>query len=218
MPEAVKKRAYDTSRRRAAAAETRREVLRAARLLFAAHGYAGTSVAEVARRAGVAVDTVYASVGRKPQLLLAVHDMVLAGGDDPVPVEQRAYVQLIRAAPTAREKITHYAQALARILPETAPLLTSLRRAGETDAACRIAYDGLMERRAANMRLFTADLRATGELRDDLDDDVVSDLIWSMNGPEFYELWSSRGRPDRDYARLLVEVWTRTLLRTPDPV
>ncbi|MCX5746660.1 MAG: helix-turn-helix domain containing protein, partial [Proteobacteria bacterium] len=52
--------------------------LDAARELFTVGGWAGTSVAEVARVAGVALDTVYASVGRKPALLLAVHDDLLA--------------------------------------------------------------------------------------------------------------------------------------------
>ena len=42
-----------------------------------------TTVADVARLAGVSVDTVYTSVGRKPELLLAVHDMALGGGDEP---------------------------------------------------------------------------------------------------------------------------------------
>jgi AcrR family transcriptional regulator len=213
VPPSVKKRSYDASRRRAAADETRRAVLRAARELFAERGYAGTSVAEVARRAGVAGDTVYSSVGRKPQLVLAVHDMVLNEGELPVPAEQRGYVQRMRAAPTAREKIAVYAEALATILPETAPLLLALRTAGETDHDCRATYDALMERRATNMRRLAADLRATRELRDDIDDDVVADLVWSMNGPEFFTLWTARGRSPDDYAALLVDAWTCTLLR-----
>ena len=49
----------------------------------------------------VSVDTLYASVGRKPQLLLAVHDMALGSSDEPVAAEQRDYVAAMRAA-TAR--------------------------------------------------------------------------------------------------------------------
>ena len=64
-------------------------MLAAARDLFASEGYAGTTVAAVAARAGVSVDTVYASVGRKPDLLLAVHDMALGGGDEPLEAERR---------------------------------------------------------------------------------------------------------------------------------
>lgn len=215
MTEDVKTRKYDGSRRRAAAGQTRAAVLRAARELFTSRGYPATSVAEIARAAGVSVDTLYETVGRKPQLLLAVHDMELAGGDSPVEAEQRDYVKAIRAAPTAVAKITAYTEALARLLPRTVPLLDSLRAAGETEPGCREVYQAVRERRAANMRLFAADLRATGELRDDLDDDTVADLVWSMNAPEYFLLITSRGRTPGQYAAMVRDVWIRTLLRNP---
>lgn len=215
MTEHVKKRRYDASGRRAAAEQTRTRVLRAARELFTERGYAGTSVADIARAAGVSVDTLYASVGRKPQLLLAVHDVELAGGDAPVDAEQRDYVKAIREATTASDKIATYTHALAKLLPRTVPLLDSLRVAGQTDPACREVYRAVSERRAANMRLFAADLRSTGEVREDLDDDDVADLVWSMNGPDYYLLMRSRGRTPEQYAAVVREVWTRTLLRNP---
>jgi len=217
MTESVKKRQYNASRRRAAAEQTKAAVLRAARELFTTRGYAATPVADIAQAAGVSVDTLYETVGRKPQLLLAVHDMELAGGDAPVEAEQRGYIQQIRKAPTAAAKITTYAEALARRLPRTVPLLDSLRVAGQTDPACREVYQAVRERRAANMRLFAADLRNTGELRDDLDNDTIADLIWSMNAPEYYLLVTSRGWTPRQYAAIVRDVWTRTLLRDPPP-
>ncbi|HEY6793184.1 MAG TPA: TetR/AcrR family transcriptional regulator [Kineosporiaceae bacterium] len=215
MTQPVNKRRYDSTRRRASAERTRAAVLLAARDLFTRHGYAATPVTDIARAAGVSLDTVYAAVGRKPQLLLAVHDMELAEGGTPVDAEQRDYVQQIRAAPTAAEKISTYAAALARVLPRTVPLALALRAAGETDPACREAYAGLTERRAANMRLFAQDLRGTGELRDDLDDAAVGDLIWTMNSPDYYTLVLSRGRTPQEYADLVQDVWTRTLLQNP---
>jgi hypothetical protein len=166
-------------------------------------------VAEIAGRAGVAVDTVYASVGRKPQLLLAVHDMTLAEGDEPVPALQRDYVRAVREARGAQAKLVVYAEALGRILPRTVPLAEALRTAGREDAECRRTWEQLDARRAANMRLLAADLRGTGELRADLDDDAVADLLWSMNSPEYFRLVTSRGR---DYAAWVADVWTRTLL------
>jgi hypothetical protein len=62
------------------------------------------------------------------------------------------------------------------------------------------------------MRLFVADLRATGELRPDLSDDDAADLVWSTNAPEYYLLLASRGWSAQRYGDLLVDVWTRTLL------
>lgn len=212
MPDPVNTRPYRSPRRRERAAATRAAVLRAAHELFTAAGYADTPVSEVAARARVSVDTVYASVGRKPQLLLAVHDMVLGSAGEPVPAEQRDYVRAIRAAPDARSKIEVYASALGRLLPTTAPLAEALRVAGLTDPECRRVWEDLDERRARHMRLFAADLRATGELRGDLSDDEVADLVWSMNAPSYFSALIRRGRTPEQYAALLVDVWTRTLL------
>jgi AcrR family transcriptional regulator len=64
------------SRREVAAADTRREILRAARRLFTEHGFASTSVQQIAAEAGVAVQTIYSSVGSKSALLLALNDLI----------------------------------------------------------------------------------------------------------------------------------------------
>ncbi|MBJ7359581.1 TetR/AcrR family transcriptional regulator [Nocardioides sp.] len=205
------KRPYDASRRRAAAERTRWGILAAARDLFEEAGYGGTSVQAVARRAGVSVDTVYASVGRKPELLLAVHDMALAEGDAPVPAEQRDWVGAIRSAPTLAAKIETYTAALSRFLPRTVPIMNALREAGATEPACAALHRELSERRAANMRLFAADLRSTGELRADLTDDDVADLVWMLNSPEVFGLSASRGHTAEEYAALLADVLVRTL-------
>ena len=208
MSQPVNPRAYRSPRRREQAEATRQTVLAAAHSLFSTAGYSGTAVAEVARRAGVSVDTVYASVGRKPQLLLAVHHEVLGGTD----AEPRDYVRHVRAAPDAAGKIATDAEALGRVLPRTVPLAEALRVAGKTDEGCRAVAEALDERRAANMRLFATDLRATGELRDDLTDGEVADLVWTMNSPQYFRLVTSRGR---DYAAIVADVWTRTLLAAP---
>lgn len=64
------------SRREVAAADTRCEILRAARRLFAEHGFASTSVQQIAEESGVAVQTIYSSVGSKSALVLALSDLI----------------------------------------------------------------------------------------------------------------------------------------------
>jgi AcrR family transcriptional regulator len=209
-------RTYDATRRRAAAERTRLTILAAARELFAEGGYATTSVQAVADRAQVALDTVYATIGRKPQLLLAVHDMVLAEGPAPVQAEQRDYVRAVRAAPTAAAKLRTYAAAMGRLLPDTVPIMSALREAGASDTSCAEQYQLISERRATNMRLLAADLRSTGELRDDLTDDLVAELIWSLNSPEWFTLITSRGHSPAAYGHLLADVLCRTLLTSDE--
>jgi AcrR family transcriptional regulator len=90
------------NRREVAAADTRREILRVARQLFVEHGYANTSVQQIAEESGVAVQTIYSSVGSKATLLLALNDLVdeeagigplaaeLASEDDPAQLIAKA--------------------------------------------------------------------------------------------------------------------------------
>ena len=68
----VVKRRYRSTRRREQATETRARILRAAHDLFVTRGYGRTTIADVARAAGVAVETVYAAYRNKPTLLRQV--------------------------------------------------------------------------------------------------------------------------------------------------
>jgi len=94
-----------------------------------------------------------------------------------------------------------------------APVFLALRDAATTDRECASLWAEIAERRATNMRTFAAELRATGELRGDLSDDQVADIIWSMNAAEYWVLlvrersWS----PDQ-FAQWLTDAWTRVLL------
>ena len=51
-------------------------ILAAARRLFAEHGYARTSVRDIAKAAGVSAQTVYDSVGSKQQLVAQLNDLI----------------------------------------------------------------------------------------------------------------------------------------------
>jgi len=62
------------------------------------------------------------------------------------------------------------------------------------------------------MRQLAADLRATGELRTDLDDDTVADLIWSTNAVEHYQILERRGWTAERYGSVLLDLWSHALL------
>ncbi len=63
----------------------------------------GTTVAAIARRAGVAPDTVYASVGTKPALFELLIESALSGRDEAVPGARRDYVEAMRRTPERAE-------------------------------------------------------------------------------------------------------------------
>jgi AcrR family transcriptional regulator len=70
------------------AAQTRRDILAAARRLFVERGYASTTVNHIAEEAGVALQTVYSSVGPKPAIVLGLVDLIdeESGLDELVPL------------------------------------------------------------------------------------------------------------------------------------
>lgn len=206
-------RPYRSPRRAEQAAQTRRAVLDAARTLLDEVGYPAMTVAQIARRAGVAVDTVYASVGRKPQMLRQLVETSLSGTDDTVPAARRDYVVRIRATLGAREKITIYAEAIAAIQSRMAPVFLALRDAAVRDPDTTELWREISERRARNMLDFAEDLRSTGELREDLTDDEVADILWSMNAAEYWVLLvHERGWTPERFSRWIVDAWTRLLL------
>jgi len=113
-----------------------------------------------------------------------------------------------------------YADAVIEIQHGMAPVFLALRDAATTGPDGATLWHEIAQRRARNMREFAADLRRTGQIREDLPDNEVTDIVWSMNAAQYWVLlvhergWS----PDR-FRDWLVEAWTRLLLatRSADP-
>jgi AcrR family transcriptional regulator len=167
----------------------------------------------IANAAGIALDTVYASVGKKPALFRLLVETAISGGDAAVPAEERDYVQAIRAEPTAEEKLKIYAAALRAIQPRLAPIFAVLQAAAPQDADLDLLWNEIADRRAANMRLLAEDLAGTGRLRRGLSLETATDIIWSMNSPEFFLLLvDQRGWSLDDFECWLADAWIRLLL------
>ena len=147
------------NRREVAAAETRREILRAARRLFAEHGYAGTSLQQIAEESGVAVQTIYSSVGSKTALLLALNDLIdeeagVAGLTAGL-LEETDPPQLIARGVHLTRQLNERCGDLIQVLLSAAP--------AESDVAAAVA-DG-MRRHESGLRAMTQRLGALGALR-----------------------------------------------------
>src|ERR1700722_6736831 len=153
MPSPVKRR-YDATRRREAAARTRAAILDAARQLFTERGYSATPMTAIAEAAGVALDTVYAAVGRKPDLARLLIETAITGTSQAIPADGRDYVRAIQAAPDARTRIVIYAAAMRQIAGRLAPVLRIVQQAAPAEPDLAELWREIAERRAANMRRF----------------------------------------------------------------
>src|SRR5215207_9847949 len=102
MMERVKSRPYDSSRRRAQAAATRRDILEAAQRLFEPQGYAATTMAA---EAGVAVKTVYLAFETKSGVLRALWNLLLRGDQGEVPVAEQSWYREVLAEPDPHRQL-----------------------------------------------------------------------------------------------------------------
>lgn len=126
------RRAYRSTRRREQAADTRRAVLEAATRLFGERGWAATGVRDVAREAGVSVETVYANFGSKGDLLLAAIDVAVVGDDEPVPLDRRtAFTALGQGS--REERVRAAARLVTDVHRRTAGVNFALREAAASD-------------------------------------------------------------------------------------
>jgi AcrR family transcriptional regulator len=208
-----KRKPYDASRRRAAAAATRRAILAAAREVFLERGYVAATMPIVAERAGVALDTIYASVGRKPALFRELLETAISGQDEAVPAAERDYVHAIRAEPDAARKLEIYAAAVSAIQNRLAPLFAVARDAAAAEPEVARVWHEIAERRGGNTKLFAADLAAAAPLRVDISE--AADVIWATNSPEFFLLMvRDRGWSVERFQRWLADTWKQLLLVT----
>src|SRR5918995_1518060 len=119
MPDAVKtSRSYDSPRRREQAAATRRAILEAAQRLFEREGYAATSVP---------------AIEAKANLLNVLWDTRLGGGEESIPVLERAWYRRLLAEPDPERKLRILAAQARDVKTRSGALLEVIRNAATAD-------------------------------------------------------------------------------------
>jgi AcrR family transcriptional regulator len=203
----ARRRAYASPRRKQQADETRAAVLQHAAALFGERGWAGTGMRDVARAAGVSVETVYATFGSKPDLLIAAVDVAVVGDAEPVPLQDRPEFAALGRGPLAER--SRAAAKLAREVNErTAGVGKALREGAAADEqlAQRLA-EGERNRQddvARGTRLVAG--RPVGR--------AESDGIWAVASVEVFQLLVERaGWSPRRYEQWLAESIARLLTR-----
>lgn len=199
------------NRRQVAAAETRREILRAARRLFTEHGFAGTSIQQIAGEAGVAVQTIYSSVGSKAALVLALNDLI----DEEAGVAQLgAGVRAETDPPTMIAKTIHLTRQLNERCGDLIQVMLSAEPA-EPDIAAAVA-DG-MRRHESGASAMAQRLGALGALRAGTTPERAAAAFAMMTSPASWQQLTQRAGWTFDQSEAwLTESLTQLLLK-PSP-
>src|SRR6266496_4279280 len=137
----VVKRQYRSTRRLEQANETRLRIIGAAHDLFIREGYGRTTIAEVARAAGVAVETVYAAYRNKPTLLRHVWYATFRGDEEDVRLLDRPEIRAVLAEPDLATRLRAHAALYSPVFRRFTPLLRALQgaAASETEASAMLA-------------------------------------------------------------------------------
>lgn len=214
MREPVKRRRYDSPRRREQAAETRRAILLAARDLFERQGYAGTSVAAVAAGAGVAVKTVYLAFGTKSGVLRGLWNLLLRGDEGDAPVAERSWYREVLDERDPTRQLRLNARNARAVKLRIAPVLEVVRAAAASDADIASLWERIQSDFHANQGAVVESLAAKGALAPGLGVERATDILWALNHPDVWQLLvGRRGWSADEWERWFADAAAAQLLR-----
>jgi AcrR family transcriptional regulator len=172
-------------RRDAQTQGTRGEIIDAAGALMLEHGYVGTSIAAIADRGGVAVQTIYNTIGSKVDVLAAVLTAATAGSRAAGPAVAELAAG-ITGAGTPGGAIGVLAGWIAETNDRSAPLHRVVAEAGGLDPAIRELELSMAARSLHAYAEAVGALRAQLGLRPGLSDHEAATSIWALGHPKVF--------------------------------
>jgi AcrR family transcriptional regulator len=214
MAKRVKTRPYNSPRRREQAAATRRQILEAAQRLFESSGWSATTMAAIAEEAGVSLKTVYLAFETKSGVLRALWNLRLRGDDDEAPVGERAWYREVLEEPDPERQLRLTAQNSRMVKERIGPLLGVIRSAAPVDADSAALWNRIQSDFYENQRGIVETLHKRKALRRGLDVKRASDILWTLNHPDLWQLLvGERGWTAEQWERWFTEAVRAQLLR-----
>ena len=189
------------------AAVTRRAILQAARELFAEQGFANTTVKVLAERAGVAVQTIYATFGSKAGVVMGLVDLL----------DEEAGVEGIHAdiqrTDDPREILRLTAHILRQIRERCGDIVNMARQGASTDERLASALGEGARRRNMGLATITQTLHSQKALRDGLNPQTAADIAAALLSDEICDVLVDQRHWSYDrYERWLADVLAQQLL------
>lgn len=170
-------RPYHSSLREEQARQTKLRIRKAARSLFADQGFAATTVAQIAKAAGVAPATVYATYESKAGIVIGMLDD-LEEGIDVGPRLGEAF-----AATDARRQLRMYVSAHCDLFAAGADILRAAMQAIEAPGVAALMERGDGRRRGV-IEAFVKGWHQQEALRDGLSPKAAAERLWLLTTVE----------------------------------
>jgi len=211
------KRRYDARRRRERAEEERQatqaRVVEAARRLFLTKGYVATTMAEIAREAGVALQSVYSAGQSKADLLHLVTDIAVAGDDQEVMLLERPSYVAIAEEPDPERQVRMAAALIAETMERLAPVWIAYREAAAVDTK---AAANLVAAHRRRRETFAGMIGMLPEQHLRRSREEATDTAWAIGSIDvFLLLRSIQGWDAEQYATWISQTLTDQLLAPP---
>jgi AcrR family transcriptional regulator len=195
------KRSYHAPVREQQARQTRARILEAAAASFATAGWLGTTVASVARAAGVTPQAVHLSVGAKPALLVAAVAAAVAGEETEQPLRERQPFRTAFDDTRALDQRAHaFAVGTRQIYERAGALFLVLAQTAPTDPELAARWDRARRDRLTDCRLLVRGAGHRGR-----DARRRADLLFVQSGPGVHAELIGLGWSGKSYEAWLAE-------------
>jgi AcrR family transcriptional regulator len=204
-------------RRAARRVATEAQLIAAATELFEARGYAATTLADVADRAGLAARTVYLHFTTKAELLRRCIGTAIVGDTDSAPLAAREWMTAAMTAPTLDDRIGQMAAVTARLMDRTGSLLDVARQAAAVEPEIAAAAQAGRDDTRRTLLEFWQRAAADGLLPARADLDWLSETATLLAQADTYLLVRATTGWDVDvYERWLADTWHRLVRGSTD--
>jgi AcrR family transcriptional regulator len=207
------KRSYDSTGRTRQAQDNRERISRVAHDLFVEHGYGNTTIAGVAKAAGVSQETVYKAFGNKANLLRSAWFVMMRGDTKDQTLYDRPETQEVLERADLADRIDGFARLITERNRRIAPLLRAVEGAAGAEPGAREMLDTWKARLIDVATKFAHAAAETEQLA--LPEEECRDITYAMlDGALWHRFVLERGWTDERYAEWLSTQWRRQFTTT----
>ena len=181
-------KSYRSPLREQQAQETRERILRAARGTLRDQGYGATTLADIARSAGVAEQTVRASFKTKANVVEHLLRLAIRGTDGELELQQRDAFRHMLASNDATTLLSRLTELAEEVHRRSWDVMEIVRGASASDPAISELHEQRRRARHTNQRTVANRLRELGALPAHTSPETAADLLWLYTSPDIYRM------------------------------
>ena len=211
------KRSYHSPVRDRAAEQTRDLLRETARVLFVAHGYAPTTMKQIAAEAGVAERTLYLAFPTKAALLNEVIGVAIAGTTaTDTSARQPDFRELVEIH-GSKEAVAQFASSTTDLYERAGELLQLGEHAAGSDPELRAFAEAGAEATVNVLRDLTKAIADAGQLRRGTNRIAAADAAYALSHFTSHQLLRKRREWSKArYRKWLIDTLTRALLENAE--